>query len=408
MTRFGVWSSIGVTAVVASVLRPTPVVAAPQDTPAPQARRQAVVGHAMQDLRGEITLVLTLEDGSRLEVLFHDGKLLLNGRDVASYRPEGRLDFWWDTLLRRAATVETAEIVRALSALSASEVSEAEVAARDALAKAVAQLAGASTVPVEVADAPPVVVPPRVTVAVPRVPAVEIGEVPGPVIIDGGPSVAAQITMGALNLAAVFVALAFMGLGILFFAPRQLETVADTVWHSFGRSFLAGLFAQPLVLPLFVMLIVGLAVTVVGILVIPFAIAAFAIGLLLAVVGGFVAVARSLGEVYLRRKMARGEAVQTWGAFRYIVYGLAALLALWLPVVLLGWVPIAGTVLAVSAALITWVVATAGFGATIISRAGIRGTFVRRLDLALTDEQYWTDEGIPTPVPRQRVPRSRR
>ncbi len=287
-------------------------------------------------------------------------------------------------------------------------MSEAEVAARDALAKAVAQLAGASTVPVEVADAPPVVVPPRVTVAVPRVPAVEIGEVPGPVIIDGGPSVAAQITMGALNLAAVFVALAFVGLGILFFAPRQLETVADTVWHSFGRSFLAGLFAQPLVLPLFVMLIVGLAVTVVGILVIPFAIAAFAIGLLLAVVGGFVAVARSLGEVYLRRKMARGEAVQTWGAFRYIVYGLAALLALWLPVVLLGWVPIAGTVLAVSAALITWVVATAGFGATIISRAGIRGTFVRRLDLALTDEQYWTDEGIPTPVPRQRVPRSRR
>jgi len=198
-----------------------------------------------------------------------------------------------------------------------------------------------------------------------------------------------------------------MGLGFMVFAPRQLETVADTVWHSFWRSFLAGLFAQPLLVPAFGMLIVGLALTVVGIVVIPFAILGFVAALVLAAIGGFIAVARTVGEIYLRRKMARGEVVQTWGSYRYIVYGLAGLLAVWLPVVLLGWIPVAGTLLTVSAAVITWILATAGFGATIISRAGMRGTFVRQLDLALTDEQYWTDEAIPTPVRRERVPRYR-
>jgi hypothetical protein len=133
----------------------------------------------------------------------------------------------------------------------------------------------------------------------------------------------------------------------------------------------------------------------------------FAAALVLAALGGFIAVARTVGEIYLRRKMARGEAVQTWGSYRYVVYGLAGLLALWLPVILLGWVPVAGTVLTVSAAVMTWMLATAGFGAAIISRAGMRGTFVRQLDLALTDEQYWTDDAMPTPTRRGRTPRYR-
>jgi hypothetical protein len=214
--------------------------------------------------------------------------------------------------------------------------------------------------------------------------------------IAQGSSFVGELAVGAVTLLAHFIALSFMGLGFLFFVPRQLETVADTVWHSFWRSFLAGLFAQPLILPVFGAMVVGLALTVVGLLLVPFAIVGFAMAVVLAAIGGFVAVARTVGEIYLRRKMARGESVDTWGSYRYILYGLLGLLAVWLPVVLLGWIPVAGTVLTVSAGLITWILATAGFGATIISRAGMRGTFVRQLDLALTDEQFWTDEGMPT------------
>jgi hypothetical protein len=196
-----------------------------------------------------------------------------------------------------------------------------------------------------------------------------------------------------------------MGLGFVFFAPRQLSVVADTVWHSFGRSFLAGLFAQPLILPAFGMLLVGLALTVVGILLVPVAVVAFVLAVLVAAVGGYIAVARTVGEIYLRRRMARGASVATWGSYRYIVYGLAGLLATWLPAIAFGWIPVAGDILLVAAALITWVFATAGFGASILSRGGLRGTFVRKLDLALTDEHYWTAEGMPTPPPRHRAAR---
>jgi hypothetical protein len=152
--------------------------------------------------------------------------------------------------------------------------------------------------------------------------------------------------------------------------------------------------------------VVGLALTVIGIVVIPFAVLAFVVGLFLSVVAGYVAVARTVGEIYLRRKMARGEAVQTWGTYRYIVYGLLGLMAIWLPAVLLGRVAVAGPIAVVSAATITWVLATAGFGATILTRGGVKGTFVRRLDLALTDEQFWTSDTVPSARQRGRVPRS--
>jgi hypothetical protein len=203
------------------------------------------------------------------------------------------------------------------------------------------------------------------------------------------------------GLLAAFVAMCSLGFGLVFFAPRQLEVVADTVHHSFGRSFFAGLFAQPLILPVFGLLMLGLALTVVGILVIPFAAIAFAAAAVLGVLGGYLAVARSIGEAYLRRRKSLGHAVGGWLTYRYMVYGLVALFSIWLPTVLFGWAPAAGQFFTVTAFLISWIIATAGFGATILSHAGIRGTFTRRFDQALSDEYlYRTPQA--TPVVRSR------
>jgi hypothetical protein len=174
------------------------------------------------------------------------------------------------------------------------------------------------------------------------------------------------------------------------------------VWHSFGRSFLAGLFAQPLLLPLLALLVVGLAITIVGILVVPFAVAAFGVALFLAVVGGYLAVARTVGEIYLRRRMAKGLRVSGWLTYRYLFYGLLGLLMIWIPPVLFGRIPIAGALMTVIAAVLTWIVVTAGFGATLVSRAGIRGTIVRRIDRALTDEHLWEPDAL---LSRQRTRR---
>jgi len=217
-------------------------------------------------------------------------------------------------------------------------------------------------------------------------------------------AIASQIAGDLVGLLATFVALSALGFGLVFFAPRQLEIVADTVRHSFWRSFMVGLFAQPLIIPVFGMLLLGLALTIIGLLLIPFAAAAFAIAVGLGITGGYLAVARSVGEAYLRQRMSQGYSVGSWLSHRYIVYGLLALLAVWLPAVVTGSIPVAGDITGITAAVLTWMLATAGFGATLLSHAGIRGTFTRGFDQALSDEYlYQTPQATPIVHEHERI-----
>ena len=48
----------------------------------------------------------------------------------------------------------------------------------------------------------------------------------------------------------------------------MIDVMADTVSTSFGRSFFVGLFAQPLILPAFGAILVGLALILSGVLLI--------------------------------------------------------------------------------------------------------------------------------------------
>jgi hypothetical protein len=66
-------------------------------------------------------------------------------------------------------------------------------------------------------------------------------------------------------------------------------------------------------------------------------------------------------------------------------------MALWLSWVAFGWVPVAGTLVLATAILVTWLLATVGFGASLLSRAGLREHFAGRLipPEALTDEYLW-------------------
>jgi hypothetical protein len=204
--------------------------------------------------------------------------------------------------------------------------------------------------------------------------------------VRSGQALMTRVTGDIVGLLAAFVAMCSLGFGLVFYAPHQLEVVADTVRHAFVRSFLIGLLAQPLVVPAIGLLLLVLAITVVGLLVIPFAALAFVAALVLGVVGGYLAVARSIGETYLRRRGRLGRSVGGWLAYRYLVYGLLTLSTVWLPAVLFGWAPVAGDFFTASAILLSWIIATAGFGAMILSRAGIRGTFTGQLDKSLSDE----------------------
>jgi len=208
----------------------------------------------------------------------------------------------------------------------------------------------------------------------------------------GGVSGAIRTALtGTIGLAGVFVALLLLGFGAVLVAQPNLETISDTVSNSALRSFLAGLLAQVLVIPTLGMVLTGLVLSVVGILLVPFVAIAAALLLFTTIVGGFLGVAHALGETRLRRRMAQGVHVGSANSYRYVVTGLGGLAAAWLAWVLLAWVPVAGTLMFFAAFLATWLVATTGFGACLLSRAGIKPTFAGRYlpPEAVTDEYLW-------------------
>jgi hypothetical protein len=206
----------------------------------------------------------------------------------------------------------------------------------------------------------------------------------------------APLGLGSLSLLdrtftvlAAWAALLVLGFGAVTFARPALETISDTVTYSFSRSFLVGLLVQVLALPTAALVTLGLALTAVGIVVIPFVLAVSALTLLAVMVLGTLAAAHAMGETWTRRRMALGVVVSP-NSYRYLHTGLLAVTALWWLWALFGGLPVAGLVLFAAAVLATWVVLTAGAGATVLSRVGMRQEFARRLlpAEALTDEHW--------------------
>jgi hypothetical protein len=207
----------------------------------------------------------------------------------------------------------------------------------------------------------------------------------------------------AAGVLGVFFTLLALGVGLVTFARPSLDVVSDTASHSFGRSFVTGLIGQILVLPTFGMLVVGLVLSVAGILLLPFAVVVFVLLVILGVVGGYLAVAHAIGETYTRRRMARGTTIASANSYRYLLAGLVGLFTLWAAWAVFGWVPVAGEMVRAAAVLVTWLVGTVGFGAALLSRAGARGNFAGRLipPEALTDEYLWATPQFGVPAVRR-------
>jgi hypothetical protein len=205
------------------------------------------------------------------------------------------------------------------------------------------------------------------------------------------PSALAAVFRRAAGVTGVFLTLCALGFGLVMFGRPSLEVVSDTVSHSFGRAFATGLLGQLLLLPTFGMLVVGLILSVVGIVLLPFAVVVYVLLVIVGAVGGYLAVAHAMGETYTRRRMALGAMIGSPNSYRYLVVGLGALAAFWLAWSVFGWVPVAGELIRGAAILVTWLLGTAGFGAALLSRAGLRENFAGRLipPEALTDEYLW-------------------
>jgi hypothetical protein len=177
-----------------------------------------------------------------------------------------------------------------------------------------------------------------------------------------------QRTYDSMQLVAgTFGVLLIIALGVLLFAGPNLDEVVATLERQFGRAFWVGLLGQLLILPALVVLLVALAVSVIGILLIPFAIVAYAIAVAGLVTLGFLAVARLIGGAV--RRSSRDTTARS-RALAALALGLALVFSLWMIAAALTWAPLAAVVVRAAALAATWAALTLGLGAALISRAG--------------------------------------
>ena len=206
-----------------------------------------------------------------------------------------------------------------------------------------------------------------------------------------GPSLRDQLGL----VAGWFAVLALMGVGVLVFAGGPLEGVVERLERGLGASLLAGIAGQLALVPVLLLLIVALAITVIGVLLIPFAIVGYVIAAAGLMTLGFLAVARIIGGALTGRR-SRARLSPRGAALRGILVGIVVVTLLWLAAVLFGALPGMAPVARGVAFALTWVVVTAGFGAAILSRAGTR----RQVEAhdepgAIQEEISWQ---TPTPI----------
>ncbi|MBV6520639.1 MAG: hypothetical protein MNPFHGCM_00757 [Gemmatimonadaceae bacterium] len=201
-------------------------------------------------------------------------------------------------------------------------------------------------------------------------------------------------TTDALRLSAGWlIVLLLIGIGVLVFAGAHLDGVVDTLEQNFWRSFWVGVLGGVSLVPALALLTAALAISLIGILLIPFAAVAYLLAAAGLVTLGFLAVARvtgaSIGSSAVRRLSARGSTL------RSLMIGIVLYMGLWVIAAAFSWAPVAAELLRAIAIVVTCIAATAGFGATLLSRAGSRRELPASAPSPASDVVGWQ---TPTPV----------
>jgi hypothetical protein len=211
------------------------------------------------------------------------------------------------------------------------------------------------------------------------------------------PSALSRVTSGVGSLAktvAMYLLFGFLGALIVYLFRGHLETVSDTVSYSFGRSFLAGLAAEVLFIPIGIVMLV-LVVTAIAL---PFYAIAFALLSLL----GYVSVAHAVGENLTRRRFSWTDRMRRANSYYYVLNGLGVLVALFVGAAITQMIhPLSGwlhDLLILAAWILTWIAATSGLGAAVLSRAGTRRTFARPHELPELPAESLAEEMAPAGV----------
>jgi hypothetical protein len=177
-----------------------------------------------------------------------------------------------------------------------------------------------------------------------------------------------------LVLYAVLFGIAF---ATIFFGGRKyIEGVADTMRAAPTRSLLVGLAAAFLVVPAFILGVIALLISIVGIPALLLWVPLFPVAVGAAVLLGYIGAAHAGGEALAERRFYTSDWFQRGNSYYFIMTGLGMLLSLFLAANVIQmagpWLGFLRSMLVGLGVVLTASVISMGFGAVLLSRAGTR------------------------------------
>ena len=176
------------------------------------------------------------------------------------------------------------------------------------------------------------------------------------------------------NLVSVLV-LGLIGMGVVAFAPRNLDAVAETARRSPGRAAMVGVAGSFLLVPVWLLGTVALVVSIVGIPVALLWLPLFPLAAVAAALLGYLAVARNVGEWLSESGYRYTDWIRKSNPVYTIFAGVLGLALFFIVANLLRVVPFFGffrALLTFAGAVVGIVAMLIGFGAVLLTRAGRR------------------------------------
>ena len=330
----------------------------------------------------EAALSLELQGGRNLDLAIRDGGVFVDGVRVGDAARGGALDRQWRDLLQRAMDASSAELPQLLFEWSA----DGDMGQRMDSALDAALLPGAAADADAITAVPAAPISDSVTRLVERIDELEQMvdrlESQPPHISVERPSRNRnpfhRITEGIAGIFSIlvtYVVLFGIGFAVIFFGGRKyIEGVADTARHAPGRSFLVGLASSFLIVPAFVLGIIALVISVIGIPGLLVWVPGFPVAVVLALLLGYLGVAHAAGEVFAERRFYVTDWFQRGNSYYFLLSGIGILLALFLAGMVVHmagrWLDVIKGILIFLGFSTTAVVVLIGLGSVMISRGG--------------------------------------
>ncbi len=196
---------------------------------------------------------------------------------------------------------------------------------------------------------------------------------------------------GLLENLATFLVLSILGVLAVHFGRDRLEIVALTVRKAPARSALVGLAGGFLLIPAWILGMVALAVSIIGIPVLLAWIPLFPIAAGLAALLGYLAVARNVGEWVAEQEYRGLEWIRGSNAFYAVIAGVGAFLV---PCVAANVAQFLGLgffqgLLAFVGSAVSFLAAAMGLGAVLLTRGGRIRPYEAYFEV---EEDFWGDE----------------